>query len=276
MPLSIASCSSGEGRAEQRGACRVRPQAGEASDLQQRDLLQPDARVVDRGEAVVRERRERELERLDVLRLGGPRDVGGHERHRGVGEDARRRARRRVAHDAPALRVGGGQRRHQPQRRAISPRGVAVDAPEPDRGGGEGAVEVGACREDLAGEALLVPAKALQPRARWHRVLGHVLLQDLDHLRRRAAVVQLRPSKLEAAIQQVQMRVDQARYDDRTLQVDDGSRWAANRTHLLEASDLEELAVSHAPRLSGGSRGHRVHRRGVEEELGDAGRRREA
>ena len=46
------------------------------------------------------------------------------------------------------------------------------------------------------------------------------------------------------------MRVDQARYDDRTLQVDDGSRWAANSTHLLEASDLDELAVSHAPRLS--------------------------
>ena len=235
--------------------------------LQQRDLLEADAGVVDRRQPVVRERAEREVERLDVLRLGRARDVIGHERHRRVGEDARRLSRLWVPHDPAALWVARRQRRHELKRRAVAPRRVPIDAAEPDRRRGEGAVEVGARREGLAGEALLVPAKALQPRALRDRVLGDVRLEHLDNVGGRGAVIQLRPRQLEAAVQQVQVRVDQAGHHHGATQIDERGRGAARRLDRGEVAHLEELAIGDAPGLGGGGGRHRVHGGGVEEEL---------
>ena len=141
-------------------------------------LVEPERRERDAGLVDAREAGARRLGRRPGQRLGpvGRRHRGhavGDERLGGVDEDPGRAALR-VACDRPAGRVGrgGGIRidAGRAERGGVGPRGVPVDALEPDGPVGKGGVEIVPRREGpVAVPVVLVPPAPEQPRTRRER-----------------------------------------------------------------------------------------------------------
>src|SRR5689334_15924172 len=150
--------------------------------------------------------------------MGGRRDKAADQAHRAFVESAGRGAVR-AALDAAVLWIGGARiDSGELERLRVRPRAVMVGVDEKGGSVAGDRVEVGGLR-GAAGEVGLVPAAAEDPRCR--RVLSGVLA-DLGLVRRESVERgEVAVRALDAALDGVDVRVDETREKQSALQVDD-------------------------------------------------------
>ena len=200
---------------------RVEPHgelAAVARPLERGQLL-PLRDVLHRGDAHPRRLGERRGERRVVLRVREGRDLGAHQRHGGVLEDAGRLAGRRVADDLAPGRVGGllgdaGER----QRARVGEAHVAVEPVEEDRHVAGGGVDPVAAGERRAGPDLVVPGAEVEPAPRRH-LRGRRADPSRELLGRRR-VAQVETEQREAAGDEVGVGVDEAGHDAAAAEIE--------------------------------------------------------
>ena len=204
--------------------------------LEDREIV-PRPHVMHRRHATTRDESHRSIKRTIEVRVRQRRHRSRDDRLRVVLEHAGRLTAR-IAHDGSAgdlRRVASDAGRAQ--RRAIRQRHVAVESIHPHRVIGRVAIDPLAARK-LPAPQLVIPIAVPDPRARWSS-LGKVGDSSRE-LRRSGGVAQLNRRQAEPTFEEMNVRVDEARNDERAPRVDHPCGWLGSLHHLGARSDRRD------------------------------------